>query len=118
MKLKGDEKGTREVKVVILSGACCNPSLSGMDEQAGKIVEQAAAAAGVKVSVRKQPMVSALYGGVPRDVVDQLKRDNKAGGLRMPVVIIDGKGVSYGVPDAGRISAALRAFAGAESKVN
>ena len=103
--------------VIILSAACCNPSMGGMDEQARRIVERAAAEAGVEVQVSMQPMVSALYGGVPKDVVDQLKRDNAAGGLRMPVVMINGKGVSYGVPDAARITAALRETAGAEPAV-
>jgi hypothetical protein len=98
--------------VVILSAACCNPSMSGLDDQARRIVERAAAEAGVEVQVSMQPMVSALYGGVPKDVVDQLKRDNAAGGLRMPVVMINGKAVSWGSPDAGRITAALREISG------
>ncbi len=98
--------------VVILSAACCNPSMGGLDEQAKRIVERAAAETGVEVRVSTLPMASALYGGVPKDVVDQLKRDNAAGGLRMPVVMINGKAVSWGTPDAGRITAALRELAG------
>jgi hypothetical protein len=114
----GKEKGeATHVDVVILSGACCNPSLGGMDEQAKRAVEQAAAEAGVEVSVSKQPMSAALYGGVPKDVVAQLKKDGSTGGLRMPVVIINGKGVSYGAPDAGRITAVLRELAGVEPSV-
>jgi hypothetical protein len=114
----GGEKGeAAHVDVVILSGACCNPSLGGMDEQARRVLEQAAAAAGVEVHVSKQPMSAALYGGVPKDVVAQLKRDSSAGGLRMPVVIINGKGVSYGPADAERITAVLRGLAGVEPAV-
>jgi hypothetical protein len=108
-----DPQEAGRAEVVILSAACCNPSMGGLDEQARKVVERAAAEAGVAVHASTQPMSTALYGGVPKEVAAQLKRDDWAGGLRMPVVIINGKGVSYGVPDAGRITAALRELAGA-----
>lgn len=98
----------RRAGIVILSGACCNPSLGSVDQQARQVIERAAAETGVEVDVTMQPMSAALYGAVPRDVVAQLKRDMQDGGLRMPVVIINGKGVSYGAPDAGRITTALR----------
>jgi hypothetical protein len=113
---EGSQEATR-AGVVILSAACCNPSMGGLDEQARRTVERAAAEAGVEVDVSLQPMASALYGGVPKDVVDQLKRDNAAGGLRMPVVMINGKAVSWGTPDAGRITAALRELPGAKPAV-
>jgi hypothetical protein len=75
--------------------------MGGLDEQARRVVEQAAAETGVEVQVSMQPMSTALYGGVPKEVVAQLKSDNQAGALRMPVVMINGKAVSYGVPDKG-----------------
>ncbi len=105
--------GAGRADAVILSAACCNPSMSGLDEQAKRVIEQAASETGVEVHISLQPMSAALYGGVPKDVVAQLKSDNQAGSLRMPVVIINGKGVCYGVPDPGRITTALRELAGA-----
>lgn len=112
---RGEVRGeTAPAGVVILSAACCNPSMGGLDEQARRIVERAAAETGVEVRVSTQPMASALYGGVPKDVVEQLKRDQAAGGLRMPVVMVNGKAVSRGTPDAERITAALRELAGAK----
>ena len=114
MDHNGRGEGSRGAAVVILSAACCNPSMGGLDEQARRVIEQAAVEAGVEVQVSIQPMSTALYGGVPKEVVAQLKSDSQAGGLRMPVVIINGKGVSYGMPDTGRITAALRELAGAK----
>ncbi|MGA2479255.1 MAG: hypothetical protein ABSG63_10950 [Spirochaetia bacterium] len=108
---KGSEE-TVHAGVVILSAACWNPSMGGLDEQARRVVETAASETGVEVQVSLQPMSAALYGGVPKEVVAQLKIDSQAGGLRMPVVMINGKAVSYGAPDAGRITAALRELAG------
>jgi hypothetical protein len=116
MDHKGLEKAAVEtacVDVVILSAACCNPSMGGLDEQARKVIERAADQAGVHAHVKVQPISAALYGGVPKDVAAQLRKDDRAGGMRVPVVIVNGKGVSYGVPDAELISAALRELAGA-----
>ncbi len=113
MDPNGQGREKKGVDVVILSGACCNPSLGGMDDQAKRLVEQAAAAAGVEARIKKQSMVTALYGGVPKEVADQLRQDSRSGGLRMPVVIVNGKGVSYGAPDAEKIAAAIRAMADA-----
>jgi hypothetical protein len=116
-----DQKNTGDdchgVEVVILSGACCNPSTGSMDDLAAQMVERAAEEAGVHVHVRKQSMVTALHGGVPKEVREQMKRDSQAGGLRVPVVIVNGTGVSYGVPDAAGISAAIRGLAGARATV-
>lgn len=120
MDHKGRGEGSGEAVhagVVILSGACCNPSMGGLDEKARQVVERAAAETGVKVQVSLQPMSAALYGGVPKDVIAQLKSDNESGGLRMPVVMINGKAVSYGMPDAARITAALRELAAAKPAV-
>jgi hypothetical protein len=120
MDHNGRGTGSQEAgraEVVILSAACCNPSLGGLDEQARRVIAHAAAETGVEVHVSLQPMSTALYGGVPKEVVAQLKSDNQAGALRMPVVMINGKAVSCGVPDAGRITAALRELAGAEPAV-
>jgi hypothetical protein len=120
MDHNGRGKGSQEAEraeVVILSAACCNPSLGSLDEQARRVIEHAAAETGVEAHVSLQPMSAALYGGVPKEVVAQLKSDSQAGGLRMPVVMINGKAVSYGVPDAERIAAALRELAGSKPVV-
>ncbi len=106
-----DSLESRGAEVVILSGACCNPALGGMDDMARRVIQRAAAEAGVTVRVVVKPMSAALYGGVPGEVVSRLKRDSQAGGLNMPVVIVEGRGVSYGTPDVGRITAALREVA-------
>jgi hypothetical protein len=120
MSHDGHGEGAREARqadVVILSAACCNPSMGGLDEHARRVIEKAAAAAGVEVRISVQPMSAALYGAVPKEVVAQLQSDNQAGGLRMPVVIVNGKAASYGVPDVAGIAAALRALAGSEPAV-
>jgi hypothetical protein len=111
------EGGCGAADIVILSGACCNPSTGSMDKLARQIVERAAEEAGVHVHVRTQSMVTALYGGVPKEVSEQMKRDSQAGGLRVPVVIVNGTGVSYGVPDAVKIADAIRGLSGSKASV-
>ncbi len=72
-----------EVGVIIISGSCCIPGMAPFDEQAKRVVEQAASEA---------------------EVITEF---NQSGRMPLPAVLINGKIVSYGVPQVEDIKKAL-----------
>lgn len=105
-------KGEGPVRIVLISAACCVPGVAAFDDQARRVVDQAVAEAGVEASVSTMPATTAYFGGAPREVIARLMRDMQSGTLRVPVVLIEGKVVSYGVPELEQIRSALREVAG------
>jgi hypothetical protein len=94
------------VKVVLISGTCCNPMLGSLDEEARRIVEAAAKELGVDAEVETITLTSAYYGAPP-DVRRKLMADFSSGRLGVPAVLIAGKAVSYGIPAFEAVKAAL-----------
>ena len=94
--------------ILIISSACCNPSMAVFDEQAKKVAEQAIRETGVNAEVKIIPGATAIYGGViPRPLVNQLMARfsrNQQG----PAVVIDGEIISYGVPQLENVKAKLQ----------
>ncbi len=110
-----DNKGGGPVRIVLISAACCVPGVAAFDDQARRVVDQAVAEAGVEARVSTMPATTAFFGGAPREVMARLMRDMQSGTLRVPVVLIEGQAVSYGVPDLQQITSALREAAGAKT---
>ncbi len=96
------------VGIVIITGSCCIPGMAPLDEQAHRIVEQAISKTGVAAQVKLLPATTAYMGGAPKDVIAQLiGKYNQSGQIGLPAILINGKAISFGVPEIGQIEAAL-----------
>jgi hypothetical protein len=98
------------MNILIVSAACCYPGMAVFDEQAKKIIEQAANELGIKAEVKIIPGATAIYGGVvPRPVLNKLMSRfsrNETG----PAVVINDEIVAYGVPQSEEIKTVLKTF--------
>ena len=107
--LRKDSKPS--VSIVIISAACCMPGMAPLDEQARRIVEQAISETGVEAQVKIMPATTAFFGGVPRQIMAELINLSQSGQLPVPTVLINGKPVSYGMPELENFKSALLAVA-------
>lgn len=113
MRLFNARKGAQggkdaQIGIVIISGSCCVPGMARLDEQAQQIVEQAIRETGVAAQVMMMPATTAYFGGAPREVMAQLvKMANESGQIGVPAVLVNGKAVSFGVPQLEAVKAAL-----------
>ncbi|MGA2380962.1 MAG: hypothetical protein ABSG85_16835 [Spirochaetia bacterium] len=105
--LRKDPKENPQVSIVIISAACCIPGVAAFDEQAKRVVDLAVAETGVEARVSMMPATSAYFGGAPREVIAKLMRDMQSGTLSVPAILINGKAVSYGVPEVDHIKSVL-----------
>lgn len=107
MQLNFRKKDT-EVGVIIISGSCCIPWMAPFDEQAKRVVEQAISETDVKARVKVIPASTAFFGGVPKEVMTEIITEfNQSGRMSLPAVLINGRVVSYGVPQVEDIKTAL-----------
>ncbi len=101
-------KNNSEAGVIIISGSCCIPGMAPFDEQARRIVEQALSETDVKAQVKVVPASTAYFGAVPKEVMAKIITEfNQSGKMPLPAVLINGKVVSYGVPQVEDIKKAL-----------
>lgn len=107
MQLSFRKKST-EVGIIIISGSCCIPGMAPFDEQAKHVVEQAISETDVKAQVKIIPASTAFFGGVPKEVMTKIITEfNQSGRMPLPAVLINGRIVSYGVPQVEDIKTAL-----------
>lgn len=104
------------VGIVIISAACCMPGMAPFDEQASRIVEQAISETGVKAQVKIMPATTAFFGGVPKQIMAELINMSQSGQLPVPAILINGKPLSYGVPELENVKSALLAVANANPR--
>lgn len=106
-----------KVGIVIISAACCMPGMAPLDEQARRIVEQAISETGVEAQVKIVPATTAFFGGVPRQIMAEMINLSQSGRLPVPAVLINGKTVSYGMPELESFKSALLAVANTNTKI-
>jgi hypothetical protein len=107
MQLDLGKKGT-EIGVIIISGSCCIPVMAPFDEQTRHVVEQAVSETDVKVQIKVIPASTAYFGSVPREIMTKIITEfNQSGRMPLPAVLINGRIVSYGVPQVEDIKKAL-----------
>lgn len=94
------------VEIVLVSGTCCNPNFKALDNQALRVIEQAAAETAVEIHVETTTLTAAYYAA-PREVSQRLAGDFAAGRIGVPAILIGGEAVSYGVPSIDDVKAAL-----------
>ncbi len=101
-------KNNSEPGIIIISGSCCIPGMATFDEQAKHVVEQAISQIDVKAQVKIIPASTAFFGSVPKEVMAKIIAEfNQSGRIPLPAVLINGKIVSYGVPQIEDIKIAL-----------
>lgn len=86
--------------IIMISGACCIPSMARLDTEARKIIDEAISLTGVQAKVSKITASEAFVNGAYRKLI-------KKGIENTPVVIIDGEVVSYGIPSLEDVKNAL-----------
>ncbi|MDD5616484.1 MAG: hypothetical protein PHH85_09815 [Candidatus Methanoperedens sp.] len=107
MQLSFRKKGS-EAGVMIISGSCCIPGMAPFDEQARRVVEQAVSETDVKAQVKVIPASTAFFGSVPKELMAKIITEfNQSGRMPLPAVLVNGKIVSYGVPQVEDIKKAL-----------
>ncbi|MCX9012765.1 MAG: hypothetical protein OIN66_16810 [Candidatus Methanoperedens sp.] len=107
MKL-GFRKKDTGAGVIIISGSCCIPGMAPFDEQAKRVVEQAISETDIKAQVKVVPASTAFFGAVPKEVMAKIMTElNQSGRMPLPAVLINGRIVSYGVPQVEDIKTAL-----------
>lgn len=107
MHLSFRKKGSG-LGVIIISGSCCIPGMAPFDEQARRIVEQAISETDVKAQVKIIPASTAFFGSVPKEVMTKIITEfNQSDRMPLPAVLINGRIVSYGVPQVEDIKTAL-----------
>lgn len=111
------QEGKAAVGVVIVSGSCCIPGMAPLDERARRVVEQAILETGIKARVGMLPATTALAGGVPEEVVSRLvQKFNQSGQVGLPAILVEGKAVSFGLPEVEGVKAALLQAAEAKTQ--
>lgn len=101
-------KNNSHVGIVIVTGSCCIPGMAAFDEQARRVVEQAVSETGVEAKVKVIPASKAMFGSVPKDIITGLMSQyNQSGRVGLPAVLVNGKAISYGVPDIETVKSAL-----------
>ena len=97
------------VSVVILSAACCVRGMAALDEQARRIVDRALSETGVNARVTVMAATTAMFGGLPRNIMaDLIARSQNGGQLPVPAILINGKPFSYGMPELESLKSELR----------
>lgn len=86
--------------IIMISGACCIPSMAKLDMEVRKIIDEAISLSGVQAKVSKITASEAFVNGAYRKLI-------KTGIENAPVIIIDGEVVSYGIPHLEDIKNAL-----------
>lgn len=97
------------MEIVILSGACCIPSLAASDKHMEKNIQEALERSGINAKIRTITLSSVLQG---KDLVEQQGQVNalfqKHGVKFAPALLIDGKlQFMGGVPTTDQIQTKL-----------
>lgn len=88
--------------IIMISGACCIPSMANLDELARKVIDEALSVTGIQAKVSTITAGTAYRNGAFRALIKK--------GIGMsdaPFIVIDGELVSYGVPKIEELKSAL-----------
>jgi hypothetical protein len=100
-------KGGKIMDIIMISGACCIPSMANFDNEARKIIDEAISITGVQAKVNMITASVAFGNNAFREIIkkgmEMTGRDIRS----TPVVIIDGEVISYGIPKIEDIKKAL-----------
>lgn len=97
--------------IIMLSAACCIPSMTVFDDQAKKIIEQAIIETGADAQLMVVPATTAMFGGgIPRKVMGELMAMFNQGKIGGPPILINGEVISYSVPTLEKMKEALNKF--------
>lgn len=101
-----------ELKVIILSGSCCNPALAATDSKVESRIRQIAEEEGLKVMVNTIKISSVAFGGLGmgKENSDAVRSLISSKGMSvLPIVFINNKIAFYGgMPTADFIREKIR----------
>lgn len=99
----------KELKIVILSAACCAPGMEVFDRETCKRVEKAISETKVAAKVEIVSAAKAYFSfGALKSVLNKAMSDySESGAVKFPAILINGTVISYGVPDVESIKSAL-----------
>lgn len=98
------------MNVVIISAACCMPTMASLDEQARKVIERAMSETGIDATITLVPATTAMFGGVSAKIMADLMTMFNRGKVGVPAILIDEEVVSYGVPQLEDMKSTLEKF--------
>lgn len=105
--LRGIRQKRSKVKVIIISGSCCIPGMAPFDEAAERVVKQVVGDLRIEADVRVVPASNAMFGALPKKVMNRLIKEANTGKMPVPAVLVNGEIVSYGVPAPEALKEAL-----------
>lgn len=97
-----------KTSILIVNGSCCMPQMAPLEEQVLRMVEQVIAEEHLDAVVQTMSMSQAYFGGIPRAIlVPEMEKSARTGEMGLPVVMVDGKVATRGLPDPATLRAAL-----------
>src|SRR5512138_1243053 len=109
MDHKPTTTSSSQAVILLISGACCLPQMATLDQQAQQIIRQALSETGATAQIRTVTISSVAQGGVPAEIIKEIQDSiGPNNPLRLPALLINGKLVSFGVPELNQIKSALR----------
>ena len=116
IRLNENENSKDMLNIVMISAACCMPSMAAFDEQARKVIDKAISETGIIAKITMVPATSVMFGGAYRKIMNDMIQMNNKGKTVAPAILINGMVVSYGVPKLEDMKKALIKFT--ENKSN
>lgn len=103
MQKKDNDK---KINIIMISAACCIPSMETFDKQARMIIDRAISETGIEAQITLVPATTAMF--TFRKIADKLMAKFNAGENVVPAIIIDNELISYGVPQLEDMKTALK----------
>lgn len=101
-------QNNEKTSILIVNGSCCIPQMAPVEDQVLHMVKKVIAEENIDASVRTMSMSQAYFGGIPRSILTpELDNFNSTGKLSLPVVLVNGKVVTRGVPEMETLKTAL-----------
>lgn len=96
--------------IIMISGACCLPSMANFDNEARKIIDEAISITGVQAKVSMITASAAFGNDTFREIIKKGMETTGRDIRSTPVILIDGEVISFGIPKIEDIKKALIKF--------
>jgi len=93
--------------IIMISGACCLPSMANFDNEARKIIDEAISMTGVEAKVNMVTAGAAFGNDAFREIIKKGMETTGRDIRSTPVILINGEVISYGIPKIEDIKNAL-----------
>jgi hypothetical protein len=108
MEPKPTTTSSSQAVILLISGVCCLPQMATLDQQAQQVIRQALDETDATAQIRTVTISSVAQGGVPAEIIKEIQDSiGPNNPLRLPALLINGKLVSFGVPELNQVKSAL-----------